>query len=133
MYENDVFDTAVFGPMLAPRSASASRDGSPGDRQRMDLDALIHESMLSFTSLMAADKMARIDSLDQGYRVEFGNMRVAFDFKSLMEQDNQGVDLAFSDELAGYQPEEGLVRKSKIPLWVIKNLGKSVVLIQRIW
>lgn len=134
MYENDVFDAAVFGTMLAPRRAAASQgELSPADRQRTDLDSLIHESMLNFSSLMAMDKTARIDNLDQGYRVEFGNMRVAFDFKNMMEQDNQGVDLAFSDELAGYQPEEGLVRKSKVPLWVLRPMGNKVMVIQRIW
>ena len=137
MYENDLFDAAVFSPLLAPRAAQASAgSGQASSRQEGDLDALIHQSMLDFSSLMAADKSTRVHAFDRGYRVELGNQRIAFDmgsFKSLLEHSNQGVDLTFSDDLASYQPEEGLVRKSKVPLWVLRPVGGSVVVIQRVW
>lgn len=141
MYESDIFDQAVFGPLAAPRSATAAaRPGEENpnapERQQMDLDMLIHQSQLSFNGLCAADKLARVQAYERGYRVEIGNQRFAFDmgaFKKLMQDDNEGVDLAFSDELATYEPAEGLVRKSKVPLWVIRPVGASVVVLQRIW
>jgi hypothetical protein len=139
MYEADVFDAAVFGKLTAPRAATASlkpEGGQEIEPQGSDIDALIHQSMLSFNGLLASDKAARIHAFERGYRVELGSQRLAFDmgsFRKLLEDDNEGVDLAFSDELATYQPEEGLVRKSKVPLWVIRPVGTKVVTIQRIW
>lgn len=137
MYDHDIFDDAVFSSMLEPRRAIASHASGENpaapERQTMDIDTLIHQSMLNFTGLMAADKGARVVAYERGYRVEFGSQRMAFDFRSLMQEDNEGVDLAFSDELAGYEPEEGLVRKSKIPLWVLRPVGNRVVVIQRVW
>ena len=141
MYDPDVFDTAVFRAMDAPRSAiAAARPGEENHlatmRQQDDLDALIHQSMLSFNGLMAADKGARVVAFERGYRVELTNQRIAFDMsglKSLLARDNEGVDLSFSDELATYEPEDGLLRKSKVPLWVLRPVGNRVVLIQRIF
>lgn len=143
-YSEDLFDDAVFGGISAPRSARASVVQNSGEtfnpeapeRQRMDLDALVTLSGLSFSSLMAADKTARVHAVPRGYRIELGSARFAFDmgaFRDLLSGDNEGVDLSFSDELASYTPEEGLVRKTKIPLWVLRPVGSKTVLIQRIW
>lgn len=140
MYENDVFDQAVFGPLSAPRAAKASAraSGAPDqiDRQRDDLDALIAQSMLNFTSLQAADKGSRVTAFDRGYRIELGNQRLAFDmgaFRNLLEQDNPGIDLTFDDALASYAPDPDLIKKSRVPLWVLKPLGGTSLLIQRMW
>ena len=143
-YEHDVFDDAVFGTLLLPRSARVSarptdrEEANPAEpeRQEMDLDVLVHQSMLSFSGLMASDRAARVVALDRGYRVELGNQRFAFDmgqFRHLLEEDNPGIDLSFSDELVNYQPEDGLVRKSKTPLWVLRPMGAKTVVIERIW
>lgn len=140
----DPFEEAVFGSLAAAvrRSAVASlpgRDSKPADApeaQRADFDALLHQSMLNFTALLHADQSTRIHALDRGYRVELGSMRLAFDassLRSLMAADNPGVDLAFDDEMVNFEPEADLVKKSKVPLWVLRPVGAKTILIQRIW
>ena len=149
MYDSDIFDEAVFGTLqrrAAPRSARASLPGyqdAPGadvpEAQRTDFDCLVNQGLLTLTALLNADKATRVQGFERGYRIELGSAlatRIAFDrrsFKSLIEADNPDVDLTFSDDLVNFEPEPDLVKKSKVPLWVLSPLGSKTILLKRIW
>ena len=44
-----------------------------------------------------------------------------------------GVDLEFSEDMLGFTPDDGLVFKSKNPLWVLEQTGPKSVSIKRVF
>ena len=121
-----LFEDTVFANIAKGRSRSARS----GDTHFEDLVA---QELLGFASLKQADHGARIASVERGYRIELSNTRVAFDFMALMAQDNPAINLEFTEDLLNYKPDEELVRKSKVPLWVIQQIGPRSVIIKRMW
>lgn len=122
-----LFEDAVFSKISSGKSRTARQNA---DTQFEDLVA---RELLNFTALRTADRNLRVAATEYGYRVDFSRSRVAFDFMSLMAQDNPEINLEFTEDLLNYKPDEELVRKSKVPLWVIQQIGPRSVIIKRMW
>ena len=89
---------------------------------------------MNFKGLQKADAYANIVQMGRGYNVRLSKPHLAFNMRDILSQDNPGIDLRFSEDLLEYEPDEEIVLKSKIPLWVIKPMdGGNTVSIQRIW
>lgn len=89
---------------------------------------------LNFDSLKKQDPSVKITQNENGYDVRLSRPHLAFDFSTMMQEDNQDVNLMFSNDLLEFEPEDELIHKSKIPLWVICPLeGGNRVLIKRAW
>lgn len=43
------------------------------------------------------------------------------------------IELDLDEEITNFEPEDGLIYKSKAPLWVLKKTSTNSVVIQRIW
>lgn len=119
-----LFEDAIFDRLARSRSRTARSSESFQD--------IISHEMLNFTQLLARDRSTRIRSHERGYRVDFSN-RIALDFIDLLTADNPAVNLEFTQDLLNYQPNADLIKKSKVPLWVIKQVGPQSVTIQRMW
>ncbi|MFA5071359.1 MAG: hypothetical protein WC511_03260 [Candidatus Pacearchaeota archaeon] len=95
----------------------------------------IVSNVLKFDALKKKDPKAKIfQTMDGTYDIRLSRPHIAFDFSTLMQEDNQDVDLMFTDDLLEFEPEDEMIHKSKIPLWVICPLeGGNRVLIKRAW
>lgn len=75
-------------------------------------------------------------------RSEGGRLKLAFrssgdvfDFYTALAGSEVGaeIDLEFDPALVGFEPPEGLLKKSKNPLWVMKPVDGKTVMIERLW
>lgn len=125
----DFFDDAVFGKLS--RFIKQVRRTAYSDS---NFSTEVVESCLKFDALKQRDPQARIFQTEQGYDIRLSKSHLAFDFCNYMQEDNQDVNLIFTNDLLEFEPDEELMHKSKIPLWVICPLqGGSRVLIKRAW
>lgn len=94
----------------------------------------VANSMLNLNGLRTHDAKAVICQNELGYDVKFSKSHLAFNFIDLMKKDNPDVNMMFTDDLLNFEPNEDLIYKSKVPLWVVCPLeaGKRVV-IKRVW
>lgn len=122
-----LFEDAVFGAIAKGKSRVARVAAE------VDFENLVTAELLNFAALKAADQNMRIAAVERGYRVDFSRARVAFDFMNILSRDNPSVSLEFTDDLLNYTPDADLVRKSKVPLWVIQQVGPQSVIIKRMW
>lgn len=91
-------------------------------------------ALLKFDTLKDKDPGAAIRSVARGYEVTFTKAHVAFDVMGLLALDNPDIDLQFTPDMIEFDPDEDLVKPSKVPLWVIKRAtGPNRVTIQRVW
>ena len=90
----------------------------------------VNFNLLKFDTLKKKDSKAKIVATDYGYSVKLSRPHLAFNMCSILAEDN--MDLNFTQELMEYDPDEELIRKSAVPLWVVKSKGNNVM-IQRIW
>jgi len=94
----------------------------------------VRSNLLNFDNLKSKDCNARITQVGGGYQVKLSRPHLAFSMKDLLSESNPGIDLKFSEDLLDYEPDEDLIIKTKIPLWVIKPMaGGNTVSIQRVW
>lgn len=52
---------------------------------------------------------------------------------SVFSLGGSNIELELDEEITNFEPEDGLVYKSKAPLWVLKKTSNNSVVIQRIW
>jgi hypothetical protein len=94
----------------------------------------VSNNLLNFEDLRKKDKKASIVQMKKGYRVKLSKPHLAFNMGAILSHSNPGIDLKFSEDLLEYEPDEELIVKSSVPLWVIKPVdGGSTVSIQRVW
>lgn len=119
---DDMFENTFF-------EASA-----PGRTRRASVATTDKRTELRFTTAKAHIRGVTITPTERGYIVRTaGRQHIAFsDLRQYLMADNR-VDLKFSDELMAFEPGEDLIKKSKVPLWVVKPLGEGTVAIERVW
>lgn len=126
---SDIFESSVFNKLskaIMQKRRTAFSDAN--------FSAEVFSNVLKFNALKKIDPSAKIIQNESGYDVRLSKPHVAFDFCELMREDNEDINLCFSEDLLEFKPEEELIHKSKIPLWVICPLeGGSRVLIKRAW
>lgn len=123
----DPFEEAIFTG-LANTSARTAKKTAP-----LDLTARLQPA-LSFDHLkQAAHGRIRVAFTESGYHINLGTQMIAADLRKLLAQDNPGIQLEFTEDFNNYEPNPDLIKKSKVPLWVIKPTGTQSVLIQRMW
>lgn len=91
----------------------------------------VQRNLLKFDTLKKKDPKAKITRTAYGYSVNFSKQNLALDLIQLLAEDNKDVDLQFSQDLLEFEPDEELIHKSKVPLWVIKPVSGNKVMIQR--
>lgn len=91
----------------------------------------VNKNMLNFDSLRKVDKSAIITHTANGYRIVSKQGFLSLNIQELMMQDNPGIDLSFSPDMLDFEPDQEMIRKSTVPLWVIKQMNPGHVLIQR--
>jgi predicted GH43/DUF377 family glycosyl hydrolase len=98
-------------------------------------EAEVQKNALSFAAFKKRDPRVKIASIEDGYDVVFSEDHLAFDLASLIMESNPNINLKFSQDLLDFEPEEELVMKSKVPLWIIEHVGpsKKRVQIKRVW
>lgn len=97
-------------------------------------DEAVTENLLNFDALLKQDKGASITQMQCGYKVKLTKPHLAFNMQGLLQDSNPGIDLRFSEDLLDYEPDDELIVKSTVPLWVIKPAGGgNTVSIQRMW
>lgn len=126
---SDLFESSVFNKL----SKSFMKKGRTAFSDA-NFSAEVFSNVLKFDALKKKDPSLKIVQNEMGYDVRLSKPHVAFDFCELMKEDNEDVNLCFSDDLLEFEPEEELIHKSKVPLWVICPLeGGTRVLIKRAW
>lgn len=127
----DIFESCVFR-RINKGFKRAKHTAFSFDSSRFDTE--VTKNLLNFGALRERDKKASIVQMGKGYTVRLSKPHLAFDMENLLSRSNPGIDLRFSEDLLEYEPDEELVLKSKIPLWVIKPMdGGNTVSIQRVW
>ena len=125
----DAFDSAVFHN-LSRFIKKIRHTACP----ESEFDSAVVNSVLKFDAIKSRDPKVKIIQTENGYDVRLSKTHIAFDFCNYMQEDNQEVNLLFTNDLLEFEPEEELIHKSKIPLWVICPLqGGNRVLIKRAW
>jgi len=126
VFEDTVFDSLDSGFQKKSHTAFSGKS-SFEDR--------VAETMLSFDSLKKKDPRAIIKCHKAGkYEIQLSRQHLALSMKEIVAFDNSNIELMFSDDLMQFEPDEDLIIKSKVPLWVIKPMaGGSKVVIQRMW
>jgi hypothetical protein len=128
---NDIFETCVFSKI---KKGFRKRKHTALSFDSVEFNQEVDNNLLNFDDLRKRDKSAKIVQMQKGYMVKLGKSHLAFDMGSILSDKNPGVDLRFSEDLLEYEPDEELIVKSKVPLWVIKPIeGGSTVSIQRVW
>jgi hypothetical protein len=128
---SDLFEDQVFEGLTAKRKRTAAVDH--------DFNTLV------FTT--AKEKAGvQVQETDKGYLVTFGRAATASGGRqrvgsrqvtarqvaAYIASDNP-VNLKFTDDYFYFEPEEGLIHKSKLPLWVVRPVGGNAVAIIRTW
>lgn len=125
----DLFEASVFNKLS--RYLKKVRRTAYSDS---NFTAEVIKSVLKFDGIKSRDPQAKIIQNEFGYDVRLSKPHLAFDFCNYLKEDNQDVNIMFTNDLLEFEPEEELIHKSKIPLWVICPLkGGSRVLIKRAW
>lgn len=125
----DRFETDVFSN-LSRYMKRVRKTACP----ESDFDSAVVDSVLKFDPILKRDPAAKVIKTDTGYDVRLSRTHVAFDFCNYLKEDNKDVNIVFTDDLLEFEPEEELIHKSKIPLWVICPMqGGNRVLIKRAW
>lgn len=125
---NKIFEDAVFDGMRHKKSKTAKQ--SVG----VDLGSEIKKNVLRFDTVFKKKRTARVVPVDSGeYRVYGLDKVLAYGFLETIKDDNRNVNFEFTEDLMNFEPDEDLVKKSKVPLWVIQPLNAQSVLIKRIW
>lgn len=94
----------------------------------------VNKNILNFKELKRKDPKVKVTQVNRGYKVKLSKPHLAFSINELLSGDNPDIDLSFSEDLLEYTPDDELVKKSKVPLWIIKPVdGGSSVYIQRLW
>lgn len=120
----DPFEDSVFHSLSAkPRTASA---------RPLDTAAALTER-LNFASLEQRCGRVHVAFVDNAYHVQLPQRQLMSDVQAFLAQDNPEINLDFTEDMYNYEPNEDLIRKSPMPLWVIKPTGDRSVTIQRIW
>lgn len=126
---SDIFEAAVFNK-LSQFVKRVRRTACP----ESDFASEVVASVLKFDAIKTRDPEAKVYQTEHGYDVRLSRPHLAFDFCEYMREENQDVNLIFTNDLLEFEPEEELIYKSKIPLWVICPLqGGNRVLIKRAW
>jgi len=93
----------------------------------------VSNSLLTFDTLKKTIPGTNVSQRPDGsYRIKLSKAHIAFDLKNLLQADNE-VGLEFSEDFNEYKPDDEIIQKSSIPLWVLKNLGGNTISIQRVW
>lgn len=125
----DIFEASVFNK-LSKCVKKVRKTACP----ESEFASEVFASVLKFETLKSKDPQVKIYQTEQGYDVRLSRPHLAFDFNTLMQEDNKDVNLLFTNELMEFEPDEELIHKSKVPLWVICPLqGGNRVLIKRAW
>ena len=94
----------------------------------------VSKNLLNFASLQNRDKKVKIIQTRLGYNIKLSKPHLAFDLKSILSEVNSGINLEYAEDYLDYEPDDDLIMKSKIPLWVMKPMdGGNTVAIQRVW
>ena len=126
---NDLFEASVFDKLS--RFVKRVRRTAYSDSS-FNEDVL--KGVLKFNTIRSKDPHVKITQSEHGYDVRLSRTHVAFDFCNYLQEDNEDANFIFTNDLMEFEPEEELIHKSKIPLWVICPLqGGNRVLIKRAW
>lgn len=126
MSHAESFEEAFFGSMrrsnertafISPKRPSFTSSGLKFEKTKL------HNPKLSIREQITAKKYLLLN-------------RQAFDLSALFEDltaDNDASVLRFSENYVDYEPEPGLVKLSKVPLWVVSPTSATQVAINRVW
>ena len=125
---NEIFEDAVFDGMGHKKNKTASKNVG------VDLGGEVGKNVLKFDSVFKKKSTARVTNVNPGeYRVKGLDGVLAYGLLDMMKNENKDVNFEFSEDLMNFEPDEELVKKSKVPLWVIHPLNSRSVTIKRIW
>lgn len=128
---DDAFERCVFNKM---DKGFKKKKYTAFSSTSVKFDEAVTENLLNFDALLKQDKGASITQMQRGYKVKLTKPHLAFNMQGLLESSNPGIDLRFSEDLLDYEPDDELIVKSSVPLWVIKpTSGGNTVSIQRMW
>lgn len=128
---SDLFEDQVFEGLTAKRKRTAAMDH--------DFNTLV------FTTAKAKAGV-EVKETRNGYLVTFGRQTAASGGRqrvgsrqitarqvaAYIASDNP-VKLKFTDDFFYFEPDEDLIHKSKLPLWVVRPVGNNTVSIERTW
>lgn len=127
---DQLFEESFFaGANPAGHTASA-----PAITPAAEFDRLASgQAALRFTTAKSKFRGLSVEATEKGYILRGAAIRrEAFNLRQYLMADNQ-VQLKFSEELLNYEPEDELVKKSQVPLWVIRPVRDGAVMIERVW
>ena len=127
----DPFESIVFDTL----EKSIQRVRRKAFRDSQSFESAVTSNLLKFGGLRQRDPRIRISSaVDGSYDLFFSQPHLSLSINDLLKEDNPDTNFLFEEDLANFEPDEDLIYKSKIPLWVICPLeqGKRVS-IKRAW
>lgn len=130
-FEDSVFSNIQSSSKMTEEGRKSQAKGI-GLTFSKDPISVLQANTLNFNSIRGFDKKMSFHQKENGYSVKLSR---AFSLDSLvgyLKKDNN-IDLTFDPSMQSFEPEEGLVMKSKIPLWVISKTSPKEVFIKRIW
>jgi len=123
-FENDVINSLT--ELSFPNQKRKSYSNTPLTK--------VQYSRLKFSSLKSTDPTVRIQNKGSGYEVKFNAHKTSYiDLKQIFSAENETQDFVFEEEYLNFTPDDTLIKKSTVPLWVIKPLSSNKVYIQRAW
>ena len=126
-----VFEETVLGKMNKSKKQRGHVATPVSDC--LDFEERVAHSLLKFDSLKKADSRANIIQIDNGYDIRLSGSYLSFDLAGILSQDNPGIELKFDEDAVGFEPDDEMVFRSKMPLWAIKPVSNNRVIITRMW
>lgn len=95
-------------------------------------EELVSQKVLRFETL--EKKGIRVRAFREGeFQFENPFNISCADILSMIQADNPSIDLTFQQEYGSFVPDEGLLKPSNNPLWVVSKAENGVFRISRVW
>jgi hypothetical protein len=125
---SEIYEDLVFSRM--DKGKSKSRVAFTSDGKYL---SEVYKNILNFDMLLEKDNSIKVSSIEEGVFKVRGLKRKAFDLFNLLQNGNPGINFQFSEDLLNFEPDQELIKKSKVPLWVVHPLDSQSVMIKRVY
>jgi hypothetical protein len=126
----DIFENCFFSNI---KKGIKRKKCTAFSSENINFEKEINRNLLKFEALLQKDPKVKIVQMGDQYKVKLSKAHLAFNMADILLKSNPEVDLKFSEDLLEYNPDEDLMMKSKMPLWIIHPNGNNSVSIKRMW
>ena len=97
------------------------------------VEELVLEECMNLSKLSKKSSIRKVSNTE--FQIAFEESVFASELMSSLSQENPAKEFVFSNDYLNFTPDEALIKKSKVPLWVISpdNKNNTSVTIKRVY